>query len=351
MDLQIAKLFMAGFEGVAIPDTLKELLREGLGGVILFKRNISSVEQLRSLTQELRDVAGRPLLIGVDHEGGRVFRLPKPFTQIPPMQCLGAYAQSHADGEVVAHRLATMMASELAAVGINVNFAPVLDVHTNLSNPIIGDRAFGNDHTRVASLGCAMIKGFAEGNIIACGKHFPGHGDTGQDSHLTLPVLPHTWERLRWCELVPFAAAIAAGVPMIMPGHLLYGAIDAANPIPFSERGITGLLRDEMKFDGVIVTDDLEMGALRNICSVADAAFRALRAGCDLAMICRDLTATQHAIARVEEAVTLRQLDAQRLQQSIQRIDYLANRYHSQSLPELSSVGSSAHRAIVAQFS
>lgn len=333
--MNIANLFMVGFEGIAPPEALKDLLQRGIGGVILFKRNIASLEQLRELTAELREVAGRPLLIGVDHEGGRVFRLPAPFTPIPPMRTLGNYAKCHGDGAALALRLAKMMATELAAAGINVNFAPVLDINTNLQNPIIGDRAFGSDCALVTALGRAMVRGFAEGGVIACAKHFPGHGDTGQDSHLTLPVLPHTWDRLRLFELTPFAAAIAEGVPMIMPGHLVYGAIDAANPIPFSERAILGLLREEMHFDGVIVTDDLEMGAIKQLCPVEDAALRSLRAGCDMALICRDLSAVGGAIRRVEAAVTAGELDARRGQISARRIGQLAARLTNQPRAEL----------------
>lgn len=348
--MNIASLFMVGFEGITVPDALQDLLRAGLGGVILFKRNIASLPQLRDLTAELRGIAQRPLLIGVDHEGGRVFRLPKPFTQVPPLRTLGHYAKCHSDGPVLAFQIAKMMATELAAVGINVNFAPVLDINTNLQNPIIGDRAFGADRDLVTALGRAMVRGCAEGGVAACGKHFPGHGDTGQDSHLTLPTLPHTWDRLRQFELAPFAAAIKEGVPMIMPGHLLYGAIDAANPIPFSERAIHGLLREEMHFNGVIVTDDLEMGALKKICPLEDAAVRSLRAGCDLAMICRDTAAAARAIQHVEAAVTSGQLDSIRLEQSTARIASLSARYANPSPPPPSCVGSDAHQALISKL-
>ncbi len=347
--VSIPKLFMVGFDGITVPENLKSLLRNGLGGVILFKRNIASLDQLRDLTKALRDIAGRPLLIGIDHEGGRVFRMPPPFTQIPPMQKLGQYATSHPDGEAMTFQIAKMMATELAAVGINVNFAPVLDIHTNLQNPIIGDRAFGAERDVVTALGKAMIRGLAEGHVIACAKHFPGHGDTGQDSHLSLPSLPHTMARLRWFELAPFIEAIKHGVPMIMPGHLIYGAIDAANPIPFSERAIQELLREELHFDGVIVTDDLEMGAIRKICSIDDAAVRSLRAGCDLAMICRDLTAAERAIARVEDAVASDQLDPAQLRRSIERIDHLAKRYAVGSARDVTLIGSPPHKNLIAR--
>jgi beta-N-acetylhexosaminidase len=322
--MQPGTFFLSGFEGTTVPPLVETLLRDrGLSGVVLFRRNIASYEQLKELNAAVRELAGRPVLIAVDHEGGRVFRMPPPFTKIPPMADVGAYDQAHADGEAHAFHLANLMGSELRAAGFNGNFAPVLDLNTNPKNPIIGDRAFGPDQQTVARLGVAMIRGFQESGILCCGKHFPGHGDTDLDSHRALPQCPHTLERLRWAELVPFRAAIAAGVPMIMTAHILYGALDAAQPVTFSKRAITSLLREELAFPGVIVTDDLEMGATRALATPEEGALRSLQAGCDLAIICRDTHATARAIDRVEQALSCGELPQGPLEASANRIKSL----------------------------
>lgn len=348
MSFSVGQLFMAGFEGLAVPDALKQLLREDqLGGVVLFARNITSLDQLRAMVTEIRQAAGRPVLVAVDHEGGRVFRMPAPFTPVPPMAHVGRYAQQHPDGDQLAFQLGKMMGVELRTVGININFAPVLDINTNPDNPIIGDRAFSQDRDLVARLGAAMIRGLAEGGVIACGKHFPGHGDTPEDSHCSLPVLPHTWQRLRWMELVPFQAAIREGVPMLMTAHIVYGAIDAANPVSLSGRAIRGLLRDELGFDGVIVSDDLEMGAIRAICAPEDAAVRALAAGTDLVLICRDLDTTARAIARARAAVASGELSEAVLAQSALRLARLTKRVATGPSHDLTRIGTSQHRALV----
>lgn len=347
MTLKLGSLFMSGLEGPEItPELTALLLQEELAGVILFRRNITSLEQLCALTARLQELAGRPLLIGVDHEGGRVFRLPKPFTQIPPMARVGAYATAHPDERVV-YQLGQLMGRELTAAGFNCNFAPVLDINTNPLNPIIGDRALAGDRDVVAALGCELMRGLLEGGVLPCGKHFPGHGDTPEDSHKSLPVLPHTWDRLRWMELVPFQAAIAAGVPMLMTAHVLYGVIDAAQPATLSKRAITGLLRDELGFKGVIVTDDLEMGAIARYYTPEEAAVRALGAGCDLALVCSSPAVTLRAMASVRAAMARGELSEELLSQSAMRIRVMTTRLAT--LPvERNVIGCAAHRAFVA---
>lgn len=339
---------MAGFDGLTVPDDIASLLRdEQLAGVILFRRNIKSVQQLAALTAELKAIAARPILIAVDHEGGRVFRMPDPFTRIPPMATVGRYVAKH-PGSDMAYQLGRLMGQELAAVGINVDFAPVLDINTNPDNPIIGDRAFGNDPKSVAALGCQMIRGLHDGGVFSCGKHFPGHGDTDVDSHLGLPSIAHTWERLHLFELAPFKAAIAAGVPMLMTGHILCGVIDGELPVTLSKRAITMLLRDELGYDGVVVTDDLQMGAIAKRWSTEEAAVRSLAAGCDLALICKDPPTTQRAIQRVRQAVADGELKEAALAVSAGRIGRLLDRTATLSpAPSLAAVGSASHQNLV----
>lgn len=347
MKTGVGRLFLAGFDGVTLPAAVRTLLREeALGGLVLFGRNIASIEQVRDLIAEAREVAGRPLLVAVDHEGGRVFRMLPPFTVIPPMRTLGDYAARMSDGELVASELGKWMATELATVGININFAPVLDIDTNTDNPIIGDRAFGRDRALVARLGTAMIRGMMEGGVAPCGKHFPGHGDTSVDSHMGLPELPHTLERLEWMELVPFRAAIEAGVPLMMTAHIRYGALDATQPVTFSRPIVHGLLRQRLGFEGVIVSDDLEMGALRHLVPADEAATATIRAGGDLAIICRDVALVARSIVCLREAVVAGTVAVSAITRSIERIERLARRFPSKPSRDLTKVGHPHHPAL-----
>jgi beta-N-acetylhexosaminidase len=312
---QIGQLLIAGFNGHQIPTELRSLANEfGLGGVILFARNVADPEQVAELSFEAsRLLPDLPPWVSVDQEGGRVARLKAPFTEWPPMATLGR------SGDVrLAERFARALASELKAVGITLDYAPVLDIHTNPKNPVIGDRALAEKAEHVARLGSAIVKVLQAEGIAACGKHFPGHGDTSTDSHHELPLVEHPLERLRGVEFLPFKAAIDAGVATIMTAHVFLPALDEKRPASLSKRVITGLLREELKYDGVILSDDLEMKAVAADYTVADAAVLAVQAGCDGVLICSGdhdtqaaaLEALVHAVedervplARVEDAL------------------------------------------------
>src|SRR5437660_9235618 len=230
---QIGQLLVAGFNGHQIPIELRALAREfGLGGVILFARNVSEPEQVAELCYDAaRLTSDVPLWVSVDQEGGRVARLKAPFTEWPPMAALGR------SGDVkLAERFARALASELKAVGITLDYAPVLDVRTNPKNLVIGDRALSEKAEEVARLGAAIIRTLQAEGIAACGKHFPGHGDTSADSHVELPIVEHPPDRLRQVEFIPFKAAIEAGVATIMTAHVLVPAIDEKRPATLSRR-------------------------------------------------------------------------------------------------------------------
>src|SRR3954470_6815466 len=249
---QIGRLLIAGFGGHQVPVELASLAREfSLGGVILFARNVAEPEQVAELCYEsARLVPDLPLWVSVDQEGGRVARLKAPFTEWPPMATLGR------SGDVrLAERFARALAAELKAVGVTLDFAPVLDIHTNPNNPVIGDRALADKAEQVARLGGAIVRTLQAEGIAACGKHFPGHGDTSVDSHLELPLVEHPPERLREVEFLPFKAAIEAGVATIMTAHVLVPALDEQRPATLSKRIITGILRQELGFEGVILSD------------------------------------------------------------------------------------------------
>lgn len=313
----MGQLLIAGFNGVDIPVELKSLAREfGLGGVILFARNIASVEQVAEVCFEAaRLTPDLPAWVSVDQEGGRVARLKQPFTEWPPMATLGR------SGDVaLAERFARALATEMKAVGISLDYAPVLDIHTNPKNPVIGDRALAETADAVATLGQAIIRTLQAEGIAACGKHFPGHGDTSTDSHLELPLIEHPPERLRDVEFRPFKAAIAADVATIMTAHILMPALDETRPATLSKRIITGMLRDELGYQGVILSDDLEMKAVARDYQVPAAAVLAIEAGCDGVLICSgDWESQAAALEALVYAVEAERLSLTRVEDALRR--------------------------------
>ena len=287
---EIGQLLIGSLPGQTITAEMRSLAREfELGGVILFARNIEAPEQVAELAYDAQQlVPAVPLWVSVDQEGGRVARLKAPFTEWPPMATLGRRGD-----EVLARRFAGALAAELRAVGITLDYAPVLDIHTNPKNPVIGDRALSEDAAMVARLGAAIVDELQRHGVAACGKHFPGHGDTSVDSHLELPLVEHPPDRIRRVECVPFAAAIKAGVAFIMTAHVLVPSLDEERPATLSPRVVQAMLREELGFEGVILSDDLEMKAIAATYSVPDAAVQAIAAGCDGLLICSGDVETQ----------------------------------------------------------
>jgi beta-N-acetylhexosaminidase len=283
----IGQLLIGCLPATTIPPEMRSLAREfSLGGIILFARNIEAPEQVAELAYDVQSLATeQPLWVSVDQEGGRVARLRAPFTEWPPMAVLGRSGSAD-----LAYRFAAALAAELKAVGISLDYAPVLDILTNPKNPVIGDRALAENAEGVAKLGAAIVRGLQENGVAACGKHFPGHGDTTVDSHVELPVVEHPPDRIRRVEFVPFREAIAAGVASIMTAHVLVPSLDEEKPATLSRHIVYDLLRDELNFEGVILSDDLEMKALAKDYSVPDAAVQAIAAGCDGVLICRALS-------------------------------------------------------------
>ena len=287
LELTIARaagqVLVAGFDGPCAPAELVEAASSGeLGGVILFKRNLGAPHEVAALLAELVDAApeGSPILTAVDQEGGRVARLGPPVVTLPPMRRLG-----DADDVELTHLAARVLGEQLAAIGFSCDFAPVLDVDTNPDNPVIGDRSFSRDPAVVTRHGAAFARGLAESSVLACGKHFPGHGDTELDSHLDLPRLAHDRARLDAVELAPFRDTRAV-MPMLMTAHVVFDALDATVPATLSRAVINDLLREELGFAGVVVSDDLEMRAVSDRWGVADSAVRAIDAGCDALLVC-----------------------------------------------------------------
>jgi len=297
----VGQLLWVGFPGPTVPPELRARLARGeVGATVVFKRNLvitpaggdgppqerCDLDALIALTAELHASApdGTPTLIAVDQEGGVVQRVRAPATVWPAMRAHDRFAAPE-DVEL-AEQVGRAVGDELCALGFDVDFAPVLDVHTNPANPIIGDRAFGTDPEAVARRALAFARGLAAAGMIACGKHFPGHGDTATDSHLELPRVDHGWDRLERVELVPFGRAAVAGLPMIMTAHVVFAALDPGRAATLSHEVVTGLLRGRLGYRGVIVSDDLDMRAIAGHVGVDVAAVAAVRAGCDVLLLC-----------------------------------------------------------------
>jgi beta-N-acetylhexosaminidase len=325
LEQKIGQTMLIGFDGFSVSADLRRVLVDcHIGGVILFARNIESPAQVARLTNELQSIAresGNPgLFIAIDQEGGRVARLTAEtgFTEFPGAMALAATGDTQN-----AYRAAKAMAAEMRAVGINIDFAPDLDVNNNPVNPVIGIRSFSSDPQKVVAYGLAFARGLQENGVLAFGKHFPGHGDTGVDSHIDLPVVPHDRARLNRIELVPFRAAIAANIAGIMSAHVTFPAIDPTPGLAatLSRPVLTGLLREELGFKGLIVTDSLEMGALAaNGYPPQVGAALALAAGADLLLFNRDHAMHRQAYTNLLQAVTDGKVSQAQLDASVLRI-------------------------------
>jgi beta-N-acetylhexosaminidase len=348
---RIGQLLIGSFPAHDLPVELRALAREfDLGGVILFSRNIESPGQVSELAAEAEGLgAEQPLWVSVDQEGGRVARLRAPFTVWPPMATLG-----RAGSDELAARFAAALAAELSAVGVTLDYAPVLDIHTNPRNPVIGDRALGESAAEVARLGRAVIRGLQGAGLAACGKHFPGHGDTSADSHEELPIVEHPPDRLRAVEFEPFRAAIEAGVAFMMTAHVLVPSLDPERPATLSRRIVQAILRDELGYEGVILSDDLEMKAVSARYAVPEAAVAAIQAGCDAFLICSgnvDLQA--RALEALVKAIETGEIPQARLDDAERRLRrakerFLADRPSARARQRAwrQVVGCDAHRAV-----
>ncbi len=346
-----SELFIVGFDGQTPPPELRKRFTAGhYAGLIFFARNFATPLDVQAVADVMdglldgyqpqatldagsdsRALAKLPPILSIDHEGGRVQRLKAPLTVWPPMAVLASQPPR------VAEEVGRAIASELQALGFNLNFAPVLDVHTNPDNPVIGDRAFGSTAQAASERAIAFLRGLeASGCLRGCGKHFPGHGDTETDSHHALPVVRHDEARLRSVELTPFADAISGSqdreltgrLGMIMTAHVVYPAVDR-RPATLSRRWLTDILRGELGFDGVILSDDLDMRALRaenleaaglTLRDEGDVVIESLLAGCDAFLLCRDPERQARAESALRQAASQRPEVRARLIESVERV-------------------------------
>ncbi|WP_339782908.1 beta-N-acetylhexosaminidase [Paenibacillus sp. FSL R7-0313] len=322
LEQKVGQLLMCGFHGQHADEQITRLIRDyHVGGVIYFRRNVESIDQLTRLSAELQDMAAEagalPLMISVDQEGGMVARIDKEgMTQVPGNMALGATGNPEYTLEC-----AQILGCELKSIGIDMNLAPVVDVNNNPLNPVIGVRSYGEHAESVAAHGVAAITGYQSQGIAATAKHFPGHGDTAVDSHLGMVTVPHDRNRLEQMELLPFRKAIEAGVDAIMTAHVMFPSIEP-EPIPatLSHKVLTGLLREEMGFEGIIITDCLEMHAISKPYGVAEAAVRAVEAGADLILVSHTLQDQVAALEGIYEAVRTGRISEEVIHQAVERI-------------------------------
>lgn len=350
--LNPAGLIAVGMTGTELNDDIRGLLDRGVAGVILFARNVTSPEQVAKLCHDLKQHAGRPLLVMVDQEGGPTVRLKDGFTPLPTMRALGRTGDP-----AIARQVGEIVGRELRTVGIDFALAPVLDVDTNPDNPVIGQRSFSSDPAVVSAMACAVIEGIQSQGVAACGKHFPGHGDTAQDSHYTLPRLPHALDRLDAMELLPFRAASKCGVAAIMSAHIVFEAIDPDRPATVSRAVLEGVLRERVGFDGVVTSDCMEMKAIadpENLGGDAPpmrhtpaAALAGIAAGLDIALISHSTPIAHAAIDLIGKALEDGTLSVDRAAQARGRVDRMVERYaRGPEAGDLSALNTPAANAV-----
>jgi beta-N-acetylhexosaminidase len=318
---KVGQLLIIGIAGLELTgDEAQFIVQNNIGGVILFRRNIESPEQLHKLIGSIQSLRTQtadksPLFISIDMEGGRVHRLNPPFTKWPPLQKVGL-----ANSTTKAFDFAYAMGVEMKSVGINLDFAPSVDIFTNPLNTVIGDRSLSSDPEVVAKLASALIRGYTKANVLACAKHFPGHGHTLVDSHDDLPVEEKTWAELEICELLPFKKAFRSRLDFVMSSHIQFPKVDSDWPVTLSKIFLTDLLRDQLHYRGLVITDDLDMGALIKHFDRKLIPVRALQAGADLLLYCNDPTSPPLALEAIEAALSDQSLSMQKVEQTHQRI-------------------------------
>lgn len=324
----LGQMIMTGVEGTSLSEKEKVFIeKENIGGVVLFSRNFENPAQLAELVNSIQVLRSEyPLFIAVDHEGGRVLRFKEHFSQFPSMMEI-----SKLNSPKLIYKVHQIMAEELSACGINVNLSPVCDILTNPSNKVIGDRAFGEDADSVSKFISSAIRGLQTGNIIACAKHFPGHGGTTKDSHHDLPYVKTAMEDLKNKELIPFIKAIKSRVEFFMMGHLVVDAFDTERPCSLSEKAHQ-YVREELRYNRIIISDDMQMGAITDHFGMEEAAIMALNAGTDIIEY-RDIENAMVAMEAVHKAKKDKDLSSDSVNRKLERINECKKRYLAEYSP------------------
>jgi len=350
LEAKLAQMFFVGTPGTELAKSSEQFLEEYQpGGVIYFAHNYESPALLAEMSDAIQSTRDRarnlPLFVGIDHEGGKVHRLKRPFTHFPEPAMLGEIGSPK-----LAFMVAEVMARELRAVGVNLDFHPLCDIHTRANNPVIGKRAFGSDDELVSRMASAMVRGFVANKVVACAKHFPGHGDTTVDSHLDLPKIEASWEQLLRRELKPFARVIKSRVDMIMTAHILNSALDPIYPATLSFSTISGLLRKELRYGKLVITDDMTMQAVEKSFGEEDRIALAINAGCDI-LLYRTEEKGRQAMDIAFKFLQSGRITAEQVEASYARIkevkDRMLNPYLAPLMEHLKIIGSEANLEVM----
>ncbi|QEY21815.1 beta-N-acetylhexosaminidase [Psychrobacillus sp. AK 1817] len=335
LEEKVGQMIFGGIEGVELSEKSREMIREDkVGGIIFFKDNLVNANQIVTLLNSIKAENMQqqyPLFLGIDQEGGRVTRIPE-LSNLPTNKQIGKK-----DNPALAFQLGELLGKQLNAFGFNLDFAPVLDVDSNPNNPVIGDRSFGSDPKLVSELGISTMKGLQSENVISVIKHFPGHGDTEVDSHIELPIVSKNMKELQALEFIPFQNALKSGADVVMIGHILLPEIDANKPSSISNVVITKILREQLKYEGVVMTDDMTMKAILDNYEIGEAAVEAVKAGNDIVLIAHDYEKVHRAIQAILEAVRNEEIKVEQIDRSVERILQLKEKYQL-SNDQLSSI-------------
>lgn len=331
LEEKIGQMIIAGVQGTSASSEDERMIKEQyVGGIIFYKNNLAdsaSVVRFGNQLKQWNESNSVPLLLSVDQEGGRVSRLPG-LNLLPTAQEIGQWNSREAAAEI-----GTILGEEVKGMGLNMNFAPVLDINNNPKNPVIGDRSFGSTAEIVSSMGIEVMKQMKQTGVIPVVKHFPGHGDTETDSHLDLPVIHKSEKDLTQLEWKPFVSAIEEGADAVMVAHILFPQIDEQYPSSLSPAVVTGQLRDKLGFEGVILTDDLTMGAIANRYGIGEASVLSVQAGTDIVLIAHEYSNVDEVIVALKQSVADGTLSEERIDESVRRILQLKNKFNLEDKP------------------
>ena len=326
LEEKVGQLLVVGLEGYTIDDNARKMIEDyHISGFILFDRNVENASQLIDLINSLKRANSKnrlPLFISVDEEGGRVSRMPEELIKLPSNREVGKVNDKN-----LSYEIGTIIAKEIKSFGFNMNFAPVLDIDSNPQNPVIADRSYGSSAEIVSKFGIESMKAIRSAGIIPVVKHFPGHGDTSVDSHAGLPTVDSDIDRLKNFELIPFSEAIKNQADAVMVAHILLNKIDPEYPASLSKIIITDILRKELNFDGVVITDDMTMAAITENYDIGDAAVRAVNAGSDIVLVCHGWANGTKVLDELTRAVKSGSISEKRLDESVYRILKLKYKY------------------------
>ncbi len=350
LEQKLAQMFLVGVPGTELSPASREFLQDYQpGGIIYFAQNYETPALVAEMSGEIQGTRNRenplPLFISVDHEGGKVQRFRKPFTHFPEPVEIGEIGSPR-----LAFLVAEVMAKELKAVGVNLDYHPLCDIHTRPSNPVIGRRAFGMNDEIVSKMSSAMVRGFVANGVIACAKHFPGHGDTTVDSHYDLPKVNVPWDQLMERELKPFVRAMKSKVDMMMTAHILNEAIDPVYPATLSFSTLAQKLRKELRYNRLIITDDMQMDAVAKHFGEEDMIALAINASCDI-LLYRTEEKGRRAMDIAFKFLKEGRISAENVEAAYQRIKEVKERmlmpYQAPKLEDLSIIGCEQHQEIL----